>query len=66
MGTRKGEIIVKTSFDNLHFPTRRKKYNFIECDTTCIYNGITEWVILKHFKDEKRLWVKAKRAILCL
>lgn len=66
MDTRKGEIIVKTSFDVLHFPTRRKKYNFIECDTTWIHNGITEWVILKHFKDEKRLWVKAKRAILCL
>lgn len=57
---------MKTSFDNLHFPTRRQNDDFINCITTWIHNGITEGVILKDFKDEKRLWVKAKRAILCL
>lgn len=49
-----------------YFPTKRQNNNFIDDDTTWVHNSITEGVILKYFKDEKRIWVKAKRAILCL
>lgn len=51
----KSEIIVKNSFDNLHFSTNRQNNNFINCDATWIHNRSTEEIMLKCFKDETRL-----------
>lgn len=55
MGTMKSEIIVKNSFDNLHFSTNRQNNNFINCDATWIHNCNTEGVILNYFKEKTRL-----------